>query len=144
MSKLTDQLEDMDHLKTRGSLPPNNSGLPSLNLDECNKSSLPSDWEIAGVFGDILMCEYIDENLNGEILRDGIYLKRDITQNLWRVVKVLKVGPSSSERIKEGDMLLIPGDRGIPGITKQGKRLIFVNEPRVFARVLPVKGTTEE
>lgn len=118
-------------------LPRENFGLPSLNLDECNRDSIPSDWEITDVFGDILMCEFVDENVNGEVMRTGIWVKQDITQHLWRIVRVLKVGPNASDRIKEGDCVMIPGDKGIRGLQKDGRKVIFINEPRLFAKVKP-------
>jgi len=118
-------------------LPNENRGLPTLNLDECERTGLPMDWDIIGVFGDILMCKYVDENPHGEVLRNGIYLKQEVTQNLWRVVEVLIVGPSASKNVNVGDLLMIPGDRGIPGLSKDGTKLIFINEPRAFAKVKP-------
>lgn len=114
-----------------------NLGLPSLDLEQCNKDAIPSDWDITGVLGDILMCEYVDENETGEVMRNGIYVQKSMVPYLWRVVKVLKIGPQASENIKEGDFLMLPSDKGIKGITKDKKNLVFINEPRVFAKVKP-------
>lgn len=116
-------------------LPRQNFGLPTLNLDNCH-DGIPSDWSITEVFGDILMCKYIDENKTGEVLRDGIWLNKDITRNIWRVVEVLKVGPGVQYNVKEGDFLMIPGDRGLPGIGKNGEKIIFINMERAFAKVI--------
>lgn len=117
-------------------LPRENRGLPSLNLDECQRLSIPTDWDICEVFGDILMCERADENAEGEVLRDGIWLRQDITQNLWRIVKVLKKGPKATDYVQVGDYLMIPGDRGLT-MFKDRQKLVFVNEERVFCKVTP-------
>lgn len=116
-------------------LPDQNRGLPALNLDEVQRQKVPMDWDITDVFGDILMCKYIDENDHGEVLRDGVWLRQDVTHNLWRVVEVLKTGPGCSGNISVGDKLMIPGDKGIPSVSNKGERLIFVNEERAFAKV---------
>lgn len=114
-----------------------NFGLPSLNLDQCSRTGIPRDWEIDTPFGDIIMGEFADETVNGEVMRGGIVVKTDVTYNAWRVVKVLKVGPKVSKHVVPGDFLMVPGDRGIPGISNEGKNLLFFNEERVFCRVVP-------
>lgn len=110
-------------------------GLPSLNLDECIGSKVPYDWNIKGVLGDILMCEYVDQNEHDEVLRGGIYVKQDVTQNIWRVAKILQKGPATSDRLKIGDLIMFPGNRGIPMVNFKGQHIIFLNEERVFAVV---------
>ena len=127
-----------ENLKARG-LPQGNFGLPSLNLEDCNKDAIPSDWEITDVLGDIIMCEYVDENETGEVYRNGIYVQKSMVLYLWRVVKVLKIGPQCTGNIKIGDHLMVPSDKGLPAITKNKKKLVFINEPRVFGIVKPAK-----
>lgn len=124
----------MNEEKLMQDLPQENFGLPGLNLDDCSRDGIPSDWEIDAVLSDILMCKYVDENIHGEVLRDGIWMQVDVTQHLWRVCEVIKIGPECKE-IKVGDRVMVPGGRGIPGVSKGGEKLIFLNEQRVFAVV---------
>ena len=113
-------------------LPVENSGLPSLNLDTMQGTRLSTDWITRKLMGDVLMAEYVDENEHGEVKRDGIWLKQDITHKLWRVAKVLMKGPKCSNNIQIGDLVRFPGDRGIPMISTGGKKYIYLNEERVF------------
>lgn len=110
-----------------------------LNLDSCSRDALPPDWDITGVFGDILMCEFADENVSGEVIRSGIYVKTDVTNNLWRTVKILMKGPGATDNVSVGDYVIMPNDRGIRGMSKGGKKIVFVNEDRLFCKVAPVK-----
>jgi len=123
-----------EHLTDRG-LPIQNRGLPALNLDEVARTAVPSEWDIESLFGDILMCEFIDENEHGDVMKGGIFVKQEISHNLWRVAKVIMKGPGVSDQIEVGDHLMIPGNKGLPGISKEGKTLIFLNEERLFAKV---------
>jgi hypothetical protein len=83
------------------------------------------------------MAEYADENAQGEVLRDGIWLKQEVTNRMWRVARILKKGPKCAERIEVGALYMFPSDRGIPMVTFKGKKLVFFNEERIFARVTP-------
>jgi len=112
------------------------NGIAPLDLESCSRDAIPKDWEIDSVMGDILMCRYVDENESGEVMRDGVWVPLNMVQHLWRVVEVMKVGPQASENMNEGDFLMIPSSRGIPGVSKGGDKLIFINEPRVFAKVV--------
>lgn len=122
---------------TAKGLPQENFGIPSLRLDSCSKTQIPAEWEIDEVFGDIIMGTYVDEVADGEIMRGGIVIQQDIARTAWRVVKVIKKGPKVSDRIEPDDCLMVPGDRGIPGVDKDGQKLLFFNEERVFAKVKP-------
>ena len=54
-----------DHLKQRG-LEAEIHGLPpekSIDLEMYKGQHIPTNWDIIGVTGDILMCEYADEEL---------------------------------------------------------------------------------
>ena len=134
MSKLADVIEQ----EGRGALPRENFGLPSLDLTEMQGVSIPADWEIDGVLGDVLMCEVIDENESGEVLRNGIWLKQDIVGKMWRVAKVEKVGPECTGRINVGEYVMYPSDKGLP-MMRHKKKYIFLNEPRVFCTCKPIK-----
>ena len=126
--------KSVEHKTDRG-LPTGNFGMPSLNLDQCNRTAIPSDWDITEVFGDIIMCKYVDENATGEVQRNGIWVQRDVVKHLWRVVEVVLKGPSVPAGIEVGDYLMIPGDRGLEGMSKDGLKLIFINAERIFAKV---------
>jgi hypothetical protein len=127
---------ELSNEQKRAMLPRVNMGLPTLNLENCSKDAIPSDWDITEVFGDIIMCKYVDENATGEVLRNGIWLSKDISHNLWRIVEVILAGPEAIG-INIGDTLLVPGDKGIPGMSKNGVKLLFVNKERIFGKVKP-------
>ncbi len=110
-------------------------GRSSFKIDETGTTRIPGDWDIKTPLHDIIMAEFVDENDAGEILRDGIWLKQEITNKLWRVARVLKCGPSCSGNVKPGVLVMFPSDRGIPMVTFFGKKLIFLNEERIFAIV---------
>lgn len=131
MSKLAQMVEE----NGRGTLP-QNAGLPTLDLADMQGIDIPTDYEIDGVLGDTLMCEIADETPQGEVLRNGIWLKQDIVGKMWRVAKVVKVGPQCSGAVKEGDYVMYPSDKGLP-MMKHHKKYIFLNEPRIFCTCKP-------
>lgn len=133
MTKLAEMIEE----NGRGSLPKENRGLPSLDLTEMQGITIPTDFEITGVLGDILMCEIVDEDAQGDVLRNGIWLKQEVTQKMWRVAKVVKIGPHCSENIKIDDYVMYPSDKGLP-MMKHHKKYIFLNEPRIFCICRPM------
>jgi hypothetical protein len=116
-------------------LPAEVHGIPTLQLDNMIGVRIPGEWEVVDVMGDIVMAEYADENEHGEVQRDGIWLKQEVTQKMWRVARILKKGPGCSERIIEGELYMFPSDRGIPMISYSGKKLVFFNEERLFCHV---------
>ncbi len=114
------------------------TGLPPLDLTEMQGVSIPVSFEITGVLGDTLMCELADENGNGEVNRDGIWIKQDITSKMWRVALVINIGPQCSGNVKVGDYIMYPSDKGLP-MVRTNKKYIFLNESRVFCICTPVK-----
>lgn len=106
------------------------------------------DWDIVGVYDNILMCEYVDlDDSFGDslyVIRDGISVPLDTVKAAWRIVKALHVGPEV-KNIQVGDLLMIPHDRGIPCIqrTAEGKKkyYVFINTDRVFCKVTPKNKT---
>jgi hypothetical protein len=132
MSKLAAMVE----ADGRGSLPKNN-GLPTLDLNDMQGISIPLEYAIENVLGDILMCEIIDETDNGEVNRNGIWLKQDVTGKMWRVAKVIKMGPECSGVVKLGDCVMYPSDKGLP-VIKVNKKYVFLNEPRIFCTCTPI------
>ena len=121
----------------RGSLPRENNGLPPLDLDDMQGIGIPLEYEVDGVLGDILMCEIIDETEQGEVNRNGIWLKQEVSGKMWRVAKVIKTGPQCSGTVKIGDCVMYPSDKGLPMIHLK-KKYVFLNEPRIFCICKPV------
>ena len=78
-----------------------------------------------------------DENNNGEVNRDGIWLKQDITSKMWRVALVIKAGPTCSGNVKVGDYVMYPSDKGLP-MVRTNKKYIFLNESRIFCTCKPI------
>lgn len=72
----------------------NVKGYAPLDLDDCSDiSSLGIIPENAKkVLGDIILCEVIDENEHGEILRGNIWIKENLGTKTWRKGKVIKMG----------------------------------------------------
>jgi len=108
---------------------------PHLNLqvDAYKDQLLPEDYEITEVLGDIVMGEYIDTANDGKsIMRNGIILPIETVDNrAWRVVKALLVGPEVKQ-IKQGDIVIIAGDKGLQSISRNGKMTVFFNQERTF------------
>jgi hypothetical protein len=102
------------------------------------------DWDIVGVYDNIIMCEYVDlDDSFGDglyIVRDGISIPLDTVRTSWRIVKALHIGPEA-KGVEVGDLLMVPGDRGIPCIqrTENGKKkyFVFINMDRIFCKVKP-------
>ena len=97
---------------------------------------LPDDFELTMIFDDILLVEYIDENAEGEIERNGIFIPTNAVTKAWRKAKVVLAGPKA-EYAKKGDIVLFPSNLGVTvaNIDVQGtvvKKGIFLNEDRLF------------
>ena len=134
MSKLAEMVQN----NGRGDLPNEVNGLPTLDLMDMQGVAIPTEYEIESVLGDILMCELVDENSSGEVMRNGIWLKQEVTSKMWRVAKVIKTGPQCSGNVKIGDYIMYPSDRGIQ-IVRLHTKCIFLNESRIFAIVKPTQ-----
>ena len=126
----------MENLKARGQEAAN-KGLPSLKLDSMQGSSVPSDFDFEAVFGDIIMCEMIDEDQDGNVFRDGVWVSMDITRKLWRRAQVVLVGPEV-RGVEVGDQVALPQDKGIPLVSANKKKYIFVNQERLFGKLKPI------
>ena len=111
-------------------LPRENKGL--VEIEEYRNNPLPEDYEITQVLDDIIMAEYADLSEDGQnVVRNGILLPQGVVdQRAWRVAKALVVGPRTS--VKPGQYFIFPGDKGIKGLSKGGKQVIFLNEERIF------------
>lgn len=115
----------------RSQLPDRNHGLTDIEV--YSKMSLPTDYEITEVLGDIIMAEYVDCDDDGQLVnRGGILVNNDVTRNTWRVAKILKRGKGCSDIIQEGKLIMFPNDKGIPSVTQNKKPAVFINEERIF------------
>lgn len=97
---------------------------------------LPDDFELTMIFDDILLVEYIDENAEGEIERNGIFIPTNAVTKAWRKAKVILAGPKA-EYTKVGDIVIFPSNLGltVSNLDVQGttvKKGIFLNEDRLF------------
>ena len=115
-------------------------GKPEIDLSETMQGyqdPIDNRFEIDEMMNDLIMAEYVDEAGEDEVVRGGIVIKTNMSHSrAWRTAKVIKVGPKVNERIRPGTYIRFPEDRGIPSM--QGKRrLIFLNEERVFCTVVP-------
>jgi hypothetical protein len=121
---------------TAPSLARENNGI--ANLDSYQDCPLPEDYEVVELLGDVIMAEYADVASDGKsLVRNGIILPHDVVDNkAWRVGKVLLTGPNTKQ-VKKNQYIIFPGDKGIKGIQKQGKTVIFLNEERIFGICSP-------
>ena len=112
-------------------------GKALLQLDEYANLNMPLDWQIEQPLHHIIMLELVDENEEGEVLRNGIYIKPEMVNKLWRVGRIVKRGPAVKDYLAEGTLVMFPSDRGIPLLSFGGKKVVFINEDRIFATVSP-------
>ena len=118
----------------------------SIDLEMYTGKSIPTDWDITGVTGDIIMCEYADEaDGDAEYVKRGhILLSTGATKEMWRVGKIHLAGPGVSEQAQPGAYIMFPNDKGIPITKFNGKNYIFINEERIFCFVQPKAPEVEE
>ena len=108
-----------------------NNGM--ADLDPYQNCPLPEDYQIVELLGDVIQVEYADVSDDGDhVERNGILIPLSVVGNrAWRVGKVVLVGPNAKQ-VKEGQTVIFPGDKGLPGIQRNGKMTIFLNENRIF------------
>jgi co-chaperonin GroES (HSP10) len=115
-------------------------GIASMDLDEYSGMAVPKEWEITGLFGDIIQVEYADveeSELAGELInRGGILVNTNATRYTWRVGKCILKGPAV-KYVNVGDYVMFPSDKGIPLTKFNGKDFVFLNEERIFSIVEP-------
>ena len=106
------------------------------------------DYELSFIFDDILLLEYVDETLHGEVERNGILVPTNALTKAWRKGKVVLAGPDV-KYAKEGDIVIFPNNMGvtISGVAVTGKgnitKGIFLNEERMFGICKPQDVNTE-
>lgn len=131
----------MDNLKARGQEDIVKGVAPSksIDLERYKGQHLPNNWEIEGVTGDVLLCEFSDTaDKDGEYVdRGGVLISTDVTREMWRVARIVFSGPGASINAQAGKYILFPNDRGIPMTKFDGKDYIFINEERILAFVKP-------
>ena len=109
-------------------------GYAPLDLEACKGyGGTPMDYEISGVLGDIICLENVDEVGDGLVTRGGIIISEAAGTKAWRVGKVLNVGPQVSKSIQIDTLILYPNDKGIGMVAFGNKKVIFLNESRIFA-----------
>ena len=116
-----------------------------LRLEDYQNLALPTDYDITGVLGDLIMAEFVDCDNDGQLVeRDGILLNVDIQRNVWRVARVVMCG-AGANLVKPGDYIMFPNDKGIKAIKfqKKGRPITFLNEQRIFCVCKPKKKTAK-
>ena len=119
-------------------MPRENNGL--ADVDQYKNCPLPEDFELTELLGDVIQVEYVDLSDDGEsLIRNGIHLPMSVVENrAWRTGKVILAGPGTKQ-VKKGHYVIFPGDKGLPGIQKNGKLTVFLNEERIFGICEPKK-----
>ena len=51
-----------------------------------------SEYDLCGLFDDLLLAEYADETIDGDIIRDGVIVPANTIQRAWRVGRVIVAG----------------------------------------------------
>ena len=115
---------------------PSQKHLIDLSIHSEGDIGLTDDFELNFIFDDILLVEYVDENDEGEIQRNGIFVPTNAVTKAWRKARVILTGPKT-EYVKEGDIVIFPNNLGvsISNLDINGKKLkkgIFLNEDRLF------------
>ena len=117
-------------------------GRPEIRLDTIDSAyadPIDSRWEIDEMMNDLIMAEYVDESSDGELNRDGIIIKSELSRaKAWRTAIVRKVGPKVPDQIRPGCYIRFGADKGIPSIQGR-KKYIFLNADRVFCTLKPVE-----
>lgn len=105
--------------------------------DTDTKSMNLENYTLSKLFDDIILVEYLDENENAEVTRDGFVLPGAVVKTLWRKGKVILTG-QGVELCKAEDIVLFPNDKGIlitnVDVENYGKirKGMFLNERRIF------------
>jgi len=111
-----------------------------VELDSYTGSDINlTGWELTSVIDDVLLVEYADETEDGKcVMRGGIVLPTNVSQQVWRIGKVLLAGSKAS--VKKGQFVMFPNDKGLPAKNVNGKkRVVFLNEQRIFGVVVPTQ-----
>jgi hypothetical protein len=124
----------MDNLLYRGQEPENRGIAPIKMIDTMVGVTVPTEFEFEAVFGDMIMAEIVDEDADGNVFRDGIWVSQNVTKKLWRRARVVLKGPDC-KNIEVGDDVAYPSDKGIPMVSANKKKYIFLDMSRLFGKL---------
>jgi len=110
-----------------------NNNYNGIAPEDYKDMPLPEDYEIVELLADVIAVEYLDVAEDGKsLIRNGIILPGQVVDNrAWRIARVKLTGPSCRQ-VKVGDTVIFPGDRGLQGLQRNGKMMIFLSEDRIF------------
>lgn len=100
------------------------------------------DLQLAFIFDDIVLVEYVDLTAQKEVYRNGILLPTNTLQKAWRKGRVILTGPGVKYTSK-GDIVIFPNSMGVTvsnmDVEGHGKVTdgIFLNENRIFGICKP-------
>jgi len=129
--KIVDQTsEDIATDKVKGLVRIENYLSSDLNM---------SGWKLTQVLDDILMCQFVDINEDGTMVKRGdIWVPINAVLQAWRVAKVLLAGPAA--KVKPGQYVIFPSTFGLKASNINNLRhVVFLNEDRVFGVAEPEK-----
>jgi hypothetical protein len=109
-----------------------------VRLEDYTGSDLNlASWRLTAVLDDILMCQFVDTNEDGtQVMRGGIFVPINVTQQAWRVAKVLLAGPRA--KVKPGQHVIFPSTFGLKASNINNlKHIVFLNEDRIFGVAEP-------
>ncbi len=121
-------------------------GGKAVNIATYDDNTLNLDgYELSFVYDDVVLVEYVDEGGElGEVNRGGVIIPlatKDAKAKPWRIGRVLLAGPQC-QYTKVGDLVQFPDDKGmkagnidVENYGKTAKRVIFLNESRLFGKV---------
>lgn len=121
----------IDHLATQKSL---------IDLSQIGGNDFdlfPDEFTLSTVFDDIVLCQYIDESDEGEVMRGGIVLPENLTPKAWRKAVVVLTGPSVSQ-CEPGNIIVFPNNFGmaVSNLEVEGfgrlKKGMFLQESKIF------------
>jgi hypothetical protein len=129
--KIVDQTsEDIATDKVKGLVRIENYLSSDLNM---------AGWKLTQVLDDILMCQFVDINEDGTMVKRGdIWVPINAVLQAWRVAKVLLAGPAA--KVKPGQYVIFPSTFGLKASNINNLRhVVFLNEDRVFGVAEPEK-----
>jgi len=129
--KIVDQTsEDIATDKVKGLVRIENYLSSDLNM---------AGWKLTSVLDDILMCQFVDINEDGTMVKRGdIWVPINAVLQAWRVAKVLLAGPAA--KVKPGQYVIFPSTFGLKASNINNLRhVVFLNEDRVFGVAEPEK-----
>ena len=113
-------------------------GRSLIDLSSSERQCLDFEgYVLSKLFDDIILVELIDEDDNGNVQRNRIFIPTNNTIKTWRKGKVLLKG-KNADQCEFNDIVIFPHDKGSPvsnvnvknyGVLKKG---MFLNQERIF------------